>query len=78
MREAGYDLTAHSSKGLDNFNDQEFDAAVTTGCGDACPLVRAKQRVDWQIPDPKDLPPDQFRAVRDLIERKVKGLLASL
>jgi arsenate reductase (thioredoxin) len=78
MREIGYDLTTHHSKGLDEFNGREFDAAVTMGCGDECPLVVAKKRVDWQIPDPKELPPDQFNEVRDLIERKVKELLASL
>ena len=78
MREIGYDLTTHHSKGLDEFNGREFDAAVTMGCGDKCPLVVAKKRVDWQIPDPKELPPDQFNEVRDLIERKVKELLALL
>ena len=78
MKEIGYDLTTHTSKGLDGFNGKEFDAAVTMGCGDECPLVLAKTRVDWQIPDPKELPPDQFNAVRDLIERKVKELLATL
>ena len=78
MKEIGYDLTTHTSKGLDGFNGKEFDAAVTMGCGDECPLVLAKQRVDWQIPDPKELPPDRFNEVRDLIERKVKELLAAL
>src|SRR5882672_3859419 len=75
MKQIGYDLTTHTSKGLDEFNGKEFDAAVTMGCGDECPLVLAKKRVDWQIPDPKELPPDQFNVVRDLIERKVKELL---
>jgi protein-tyrosine-phosphatase len=78
MREVGYDLTTHTSKGLDGFNGKEFDAAVTMGCGDECPLVLAKQRADWQIPDPKELPSAQFREVRDLIEQKVKELLAAL
>jgi protein-tyrosine-phosphatase len=78
MREVGYDLTTHASKGLDDFNGNPFDAAVTMGCGDECPLVIARTRVDWQIPDPKEMPPDQFRQVRDLIERKVKELLATL
>jgi arsenate reductase len=78
MQELGYDLSAHSSKGLDEFNGKEIDVAVTMGCGDACPLVHAKQRVDWQIPDPRDMTPDEFRSVRDLIESKVKVLLASL
>ena len=31
---------------------------MTMGCGDECPLVLAKQRVEWQIPDPKEMPPD--------------------
>jgi arsenate reductase (thioredoxin) len=78
MKLIGYDLTTHHSKGLDEFNGQAFDAAVTMGCGDECPLVLAKQRVDWQIPDPKEMPPEKFNEVRDLIERKVKELLASL
>jgi arsenate reductase (thioredoxin) len=78
MKEVGYDLSTHASKPLEQFNGQEIDVAVTMGCGDECPLVRAKRREEWQIPDPRDLPDDGFRAVRDLIERKVKDLLASL
>jgi protein-tyrosine-phosphatase len=78
MREIGYDLTTHTSKSLDQFNGQEVEVAVTMGCGDECPLVRAKRREEWQIPDPKEMPSEQYREVRDLIERKVKELLASL
>jgi protein-tyrosine-phosphatase len=78
MREVGYDLTRHGSKSLAEIPDVEYDVAVTMGCGDACPLVRAGRREDWGIPDPKELPPEQFRALRDAIEAKVKALLASL
>ena len=78
LRELGYDLTTHQSKGLADFNGQEFDAAVTMGCGDECPLVIAKQRVDWKIPDPRDMTPEQFREVRNLIESKVKELIEKL
>lgn len=78
MRELGYDLTTHTSKGLADFNGKEVEVAVTMGCGDECPLVLAKQRVDWQIPDPRDMTPDEFRGVRNLIEMKVKELIASL
>ncbi len=76
MKELGYDLTRHTSKGLDQYNGQDFDVAVTMGCGDECPLVLAKHREEWQIPDPKELPPERFREVRDMIESMVKGLLA--
>jgi protein-tyrosine-phosphatase len=48
------------------------------GCGDECPLVKAKRRVEWNIPDPKQMPSDQFRDVRNLIEAKLKELLNGL
>ncbi len=79
MREVGYDLTAHRSKGLAELPAGEFEAVIGMGCGDeGCPLVRARRHEDWDIPDPKALPADQYREVRDRIERKVKELLASL
>lgn len=78
MGELGYDLSTHGSKGLEAFNGQPVDVAVTMGCGDECPLVLAGRRVDWKIPDPRDMTPEEFRGVRDLIEMKVKELLASL
>lgn len=78
MAELGYDLTTHTSKSLDQFNGTEVAVAITMGCGDYCPLVVAKRREDWNIPDPKEMTDDGFREVRDLIEQKVKELLASL
>jgi arsenate reductase len=78
MREIGYDLTKHSSKSLDEIPQVEYDFVATMGCSDECPLVRAKLREDWEIPDPKNLPADQFRQTRDLIEQKVKSVLAAV
>lgn len=75
MRELGYDLSVHTSKSLTDIPDLEYDFVATMGCGDECPFIRAKQRADWQIPDPKHLPPDQFRDVRDLIEQNVRAML---
>ena len=78
MAELGYDLSTHQSIGLDQFNGTEIDVAVTMGCGDACPLVRASRREEWNIPDPREMAPDEFRKVRDLIESKVRDLLSTL
>ncbi len=78
MAEIGYDLGTHTSKSLDAFNGTHITAAVTMGCGDYCPLVLADRREDWNIPDPKELPDDEFRKIRDLIEAKVKALLAEI
>ncbi len=78
MREVGYDLTTHGSKSLQDIPGVKYDAAVTMGCGDACPMVSAKRREEWQIPDPREMPPEEFQTIRNLIEEKVKALLASL
>ena len=77
MREVGYDLGQHRSKSLTDIPDVEYDFVATMGCGDECPYVRTKRREDWVIPDPKNLPPDEFRKVRDLIEQRVRELLQS-
>src|SRR4051812_16840321 len=66
MKELGYDLTAHNSKSLDDLSSKLFDVAVTMGCGDQCPNLKANRREDWSIPDPKEMPPEKFREVRDL------------
>lgn len=78
MRELGYDLTRHVSKSLDEVPAGRFDAVVTMGCGDACPFVPADRREDWALPDPRDLEPEAFRAVRDEIDARVRDLLARL
>ena len=78
MRELGCDISRRRSKSIVDLPDIEFDFVATMGCGDACPFVRAKRREDWDIPDPKALAPEEFRAVRDLIGGKVKTLLKTL
>ena len=78
LREVGYDPVAHRSKGLAEVPPLEFDVAVGMGCGDLTGRVRARRYEDWDIPVPKDLPAEQFRAVRDQIEGMVKRLLVGL
>jgi len=79
MKELGYDLSTHESKSLKDVERfAPFDAVVTMGCGDACPWMPAKQFIDWEIPDPKNMEPSDFNKVRDMISDKVKELLSSL
>lgn len=79
MKELGYDLSTHSSKSLQEVQEEApFDAVVTMGCGDACPWMPAKKFIDWQIPDPRHMEEKDFREVRDLIHQKVKELINSL
>lgn len=78
MKELGIDLTPQSSTGLDALPAGSWDAVVTMGCGDACPQLPAKRRLDWALPDPKSLPVEGFRTVRDEIGTRVKALLADM
>ena len=79
MKELGYNLSKHDSKSVEEVKQYApFDAVLTMGCGDACPWMPAKKFIDWQIPDPKHMEPKAFNEVRDLIEQKVKEILAEL
>jgi protein-tyrosine-phosphatase len=79
MKEIGYDLARHRSKGLADLPPGDFDAVIGMGCGDeGCAQVPARLREEWDVPDPKEMPPDQYRRVRDLVEAKVQELLARL
>ena len=90
MKLIGYDLSKHQSKSTDEMTDilwlasgknsgqKAFDYVVTMGCGDECPLIPAKHREDWNIPDPKNLPMNEFIVIRNLIELKVKELLRKI
>jgi protein-tyrosine-phosphatase len=76
MKERGVDIAGNRSKSLSSLRDETWDYAITMGCGDACPFVAARRREDWAIPDPKSLEPDEFAKVRNLIEARVKALVA--
>jgi protein-tyrosine-phosphatase len=75
MKERGVDIAAQASKGLGDLEGGSWDYVIMMGCGDACPIVPAKAKRDWAIPDPKPLPLDGLREVRDAIEKKVRTLV---
>ena len=78
MGELGYDLTSHDSKSLDEIPKIEYEYAITMGCGDECPFVNAKNREDWQLPDPRHMEGEEFNKVRDEIKERVLELLARI
>jgi protein-tyrosine-phosphatase len=78
MAAIGYDLSVHDSKSLDEIPAIEYDAVVTMGCGDACPQVQTKLRLDWQIPDPKHMETAEFAVIRDGIKERIEELLDEL
>lgn len=75
MAERGIDISQEFPKKLLTDDVAASDVVITMGCGDACPFVPSQGKEDWAIPDPKHLPPEEFRKVRDLVEAKVKDLI---
>ena len=77
MRAAGIDLSATQPRRLMPELASQAALLVTLGCGEACPFVPGLQREDWDLPDPKGLPPDRVRAIRDEIRERVEQLIAA-
>jgi thioredoxin type arsenate reductase len=81
MLEAGIDISAQRSKGLDEVPWREVDTVVTL-CGEAseaCPVLAAEvRRVHWALPDPAAAPAAEqlgaFRETRDEIRWRVSSL----
>ena len=78
MAERGIDIRAEQPKVLTAEAVQASDVVITMGCGDACPIYPGKRYEDWQLDDPAGQGIEAVRPIRDEIERRVRGLLASL
>jgi len=78
MAELGIDLSGAEPRKLSDEQAQWADVVVTMGCGDECPYIPGKRYLDWDLPDPKGLPVEQVRAIRDEIAERVQALAAEL
>jgi protein-tyrosine-phosphatase len=78
MREVGVDLDGRTPRMLTQELAEWADVVVTMGCGDACPYIPGKRYIDWELPDPKGLPLDEVRALRDDIAQRVEALIPEL
>ncbi|HXF73506.1 MAG TPA: arsenate reductase ArsC [Actinomycetota bacterium] len=78
MAEVGLDLSGGTPKPLTGEAVEAADVVVTMGCGDACPVFPGTRHLDWDLPDPAGRPLEEVRAIRDEIDRRVRGLLAEL
>jgi arsenate reductase (thioredoxin) len=77
MQEIGIDLSDAKPQKLTEELAREAQLLVTMGCGDKCPYVPGLRRDDWPLQDPKGLPIEQVRAIRDDIKKRVEALLQS-
>jgi arsenate reductase (thioredoxin) len=78
MREVGIDLSNSRPQRLTQKLIEQADLVVTMGCGDACPYIPGKRYVDWDLPDPSEMPVDQVRRLREEIAERVRTLAAAL
>jgi arsenate reductase (thioredoxin) len=78
MREAGIDLSSRVPQRLSDELAQWADLIVTMGCGDECPYIPGKRYLDWDLPDPRRMPVEQVRVIRDEIADRVVALAAEL
>ena len=76
MTEVGIDLSEAVPQRLTAELAQGAELLVTMGCGDECPYVPGLRRADWPLRDPKELPLDEVRAIRDGIRERVEALIA--
>tara|TARA_B100000459_G_C8557533_1_gene192437 strand:+ start:536 stop:922 length:387 start_codon:yes stop_codon:yes gene_type:complete len=78
MKELGCDLAKHKSTATSDLPQMKVHAMVSMGCGDRCPSIDAKKRIEWNIRDPKNMELDEFREVIGEIKSKVLDLIASI
>ena len=78
MLELDIDLSGRTPQKLSDELAEWADVVVTMGCGDACPYIPGKRYIDWDLPDPKGLPLEEVRTLRDDIAQRVETLSAEL
>jgi arsenate reductase len=77
MREVGIDLSHAGPQKLTQELANDDSLLITMGCGDKCPYVPGLRRDDWPLKDPKGLPVEEVRVIRDDIRERVQLLLES-
>lgn len=71
MREKDVDISSFVPKMLTSSMNNEFDFIVTMGCINGCPITPKNKTIEWEIEDPKGKTIQQYRKIRDQIEKHV-------
>jgi protein-tyrosine-phosphatase len=75
MQEIGIDLSHAKPQKLTEELAKDAQLLITMGCGDKCPYVPGLRRDDWPLRDPKGLPAEEVRGIRDEVKSRVQSLL---
>jgi arsenate reductase len=78
LKELGIDASDHVPRELDAEALEWADVAVSTCSEEVCPVTPGVRRISWELPDPKHLPLDEVRPIRDEIEKRVGELVEEL
>ena len=78
MDEIGVDLRDRRPHRLSDEDARWADVVVTMGCGDECPYIPGRRYLDWDLPDPKGMPVESVRELREEIAQRVSLLVAEL
>jgi arsenate reductase len=76
MQEVGIDLSRAKPQKLTEDLANSAQLLVTMGCGDKCPYVPGLRRDDWPLRDPKGLPMEDVRSIRDDVRSLVEELMS--
>jgi arsenate reductase len=77
MQEMGIDLSHAKPQKLTEQLARDAQLLITMGCGDKCPHVPGLRRDDWPLRDPRGLPTERVRMIRDEVKDRVKALITS-
>jgi arsenate reductase (thioredoxin) len=78
LSEIGIGASDHKPQKLSPETLEWADLAVSTCSEEVCPITPGVTRISWELPDPKDLPIEQVRPIRDEIKRRVGELVEQL
>ena len=78
LREVGIDASDHVPHKLDEELLAWADVAVSTCSEEVCPVTPGVRRISWVFEDPKNLPLERMREIRDEIEHSVERLVQEL
>ena len=78
LQEVGIDASDHVPRRLDAEALDWADLAVSTCSEEVCPVTPGVRRISWELPDPKQLPLEQVRPIRDQINQRVRDLVTEL
>lgn len=78
LAEIGIDASDHVPHKLDADDLAWADVAISTCSEEVCPITPGVRRISWVFTDPKNLPLEQVRLIRDEIEQHVEKLVEEL